>query len=429
MDGLAIMEQLNHQDVNVRLKALEGWIQENKPSLGEKEHVDVNNHIHTWYSFSPYSPVKAVAEAVKAGLATAGIMDHDSVAGVKEFVQAGKIAGLPVTSGMELRVSMKNIRIAGRRINNPDQDDVAYMAVHGIPHNRLEDAAEFCKPIFAQREIRNRQMVRALNEITGAYVGELDYDKDVLPLSKAHEGGSVTERHLLFALAGKIISALGKTPKVTSFLKDQLGVFVSSKNATYLEDPENPYYQFDLLGALKSGLVEKFYIPSNDTECPDVKKVLKFVDEIGAVSAYAYLGDVKDSVTGDKKEQKFEDGYLNELFSELKSLGFHAVTYMPSRNTAQQLQRVKILCNTFGLMEISGEDINSPRQKFICTALRDERFHNLIRSTYALIWHELSATQDKSLSLFSKESVSKTPDLKKRVDLYAQQFLDRRSSV
>lgn len=32
--------------------------------------------------------------------------------------------------------------------------------------------------------------------------------------------------------------------------------------------------------------------------------LLPWADEIGAISAYAYLGDVGNSVTGDKKAQK-----------------------------------------------------------------------------------------------------------------------------
>ena len=48
--------------------------------------VFVNNHIHTSYSFSPYTPTSAVYFAWKAGLRTAGIMDHDSISGAKEWV-------------------------------------------------------------------------------------------------------------------------------------------------------------------------------------------------------------------------------------------------------------------------------------------------------------------------------------------------------
>ena len=45
----------------------------------------VNNHIHTTYSFSPYSPSAAVFMAYMAGLETSGIMDHDSVGGAAEY--------------------------------------------------------------------------------------------------------------------------------------------------------------------------------------------------------------------------------------------------------------------------------------------------------------------------------------------------------
>ena len=100
---------------------------------------------------------------------------------------------------------------------------------------------------------------------------------------------------------------------------------------------------------------------------------------------------MSDSVTGDKKAQKFEDSYLPELFEVIHDLGFNAVTYMPSRNTEQQLVRLKEYCAKYGFMEISGEDINSPRQSFVCEALKNPIFENLIDSTWELIKHENEA--------------------------------------
>jgi len=130
------VEQLNAPERAERLDALKelhllylrGDIQK-QPVNAEY----VNNHIHTTYSFSPYSPSKAVWMAFLSGLSTAGIMDHDSVGGAREFVMAGKILQMPVTVGMECRVDMSATRLAGKRINNPDQNSIAYMAVHGIP--------------------------------------------------------------------------------------------------------------------------------------------------------------------------------------------------------------------------------------------------------------------------------------------------------
>ncbi len=428
MDHDILIEKLNDTELNIRLSALEELANNFKKGSSDSSYKDVNNHIHTWYSFSPYSPSKAVWAALSAGLDTAGIMDHDSVAGALEFIEAGRIAKLPVTVGAELRVDMKNTPVAGRRINNPDQDDVIYMAIHGIAHTRIKEVQDFFGPVQKHRNIRNQKMTENINNLTQKYVGRLDYEMDVIPVSKSHEGGSVTERHLLFALAGKIIATYGKGHKVTEFLSNTLNIKLSPKNMTYLNDENNIYYQYDLLGALKSDMVEKFYIPAKQ-ECPDVKTVLNFVGKIGAISAYAYLGDVEDSVTGDKKAQKFEDDYILQLFSVLKDLGFDAVTYMPSRNTVSQLDRVKALCTQYEFMEISGEDINSPRQDFICKALRDKRYQNLVSSTYALINHEISATENITKALFSDKVKSDYPDLNERIKIYSEEFIKRRKNM
>ena len=44
-------------------------------------------------------------------------------------------------------------------------------------------------------------------------------------------------------------------------------------------------------------------------------------------------------------------------------------------------------------MEISGEDINSPRQKFICGQLAEPQFAHLIKATWDLIDREKRETE------------------------------------
>lgn len=413
--------QLNDCDAHKRLEALrelKSLIDRGdlpKPVTGN----DVNNHIHTTYSFSPYSPAKAVWMAYHAGLKTAGIMDHDSLSGAREFIEAGKIIGIMTTIGVECRVSMKNTPLNGRRINNPDQKSVAYMAIHGIPHQNIDRVVEFFKPYVAARNRRNRAMVDNINKLTESAGIHTDFDRDVVPLSNFAEGGSITERHLLFAVSKNIVNTLGKGSRVVDFLKNELKMNVSSKNEGFLSDPDNSVYEYDLLGALKSDMVEKFYIDATD-ECPDVTEVIALAKEIGGISAYAYLGDVGNSVTGDKKAQKFEDDYIEELFDVLDTLGYNAVTYMPSRNTYEQLTRVRGLCNAHGLFQISGEDINSPRQKFICEAQRNPEFSNLYDATMALIGHEIAATEDINKAMFSDRTKAAYPDLEERIRRYKE---------
>ncbi|HZJ58200.1 MAG TPA: PHP domain-containing protein [Clostridia bacterium] len=379
----------------------------------------INNHIHTTYSFSPYSPGKAVWMAFNSGLATAGIMDHDSVSGAGEFIEAGRILGIATTVGIECRVDFSSTPLRGRRINNPDQDSIAYMAIHGIPHTQIQKVTDFFAPYTAERNKRNRAMTRNINRIMEPFDIELDFDREITPISQYGDGGSITERHLLFALSLKLVQKFGRGQELIEFLTRRIGIRIKSPILDHLTDKDNIFYEYDLLGLLKSDLVERIYIDATG-ECPDVREVIAFSKDIGAIPAYAYLGDVGDSVTGDKKPQKFEDDYLDLLFKVIKDLGFDAVTYMPTRNTMEQLKRVKDLCLSYGFFEISGEDINSPRQSFVCEILNNPIFENLIDSTWALIGHEAAATDDLSEGMFTDDTASRYPDLHRRIAVYRE---------
>ncbi len=404
------IERLNAPDMADRLDALRGLKamldagQIDKPATGN----DVNNHIHTTYSFSPYSPTKAVWMAYMTGLSTAGIVDHDSISGAREFIEAGKIMEFPTTIGFELRATHTGTALKNRRTNNPDQAGISYLTFHGVPHDRIDAVADFLRPVCVARGERNRAMCTKIALILDI---ALDYDRDVLPISFAHDGGSVTERHLLYAAGQKLIAQYGRGKALLGFLRELLPV--SGGVAEQLADADNPYYDYDLLGLLKSHLVEQFYVPAGQMECPDMREMVRFANENGIIVTYPYLGDVGNSVTGDKKAQVFEDGFLDELFETLYELGFRALSYMPSRNTMEQLTRLRALCDRYQMLQISGEDINSPRQKFICAAMRDPVFHNLLDTTWALIHHEQAASQDIALAFMRS-----TLPLAQRIEYY-----------
>ena len=380
-----ILQRLNHGSTEDRLSELRAVIaSESEKPVALPQFA--NNHIHTFYSFSPYSPTSAVYYARKAGLQTAGIMDHDSIAGAREFIEAGKIAGVATTIGLECRVSVAGTPLEGRRINNPDQKSVAYMALHGVPHGKIDMLQNVFKPLRDKRNLRNIKMVNNINAIVEPFGITLDFEYDVLPLSHFYEGGSVTERHIIFALCKKIISLAG-VDGTADFVENKMGVPLSAKQKEQLTDKANPYFEYDLLGVLKAQFVGKIYVDATD-ECLHISELAALAKDTGALLCYAYLGDVGDSVTGDKKTQKFEDDYLDLLFDVLQSNGIDAVTYMPSRNTPEQLTRIQNMCRERGISEISGEDINSPRQKFICEQLEQPQFRHLIDATWNLIRRE-----------------------------------------
>jgi hypothetical protein len=409
-------------DSQERLAALGALERESPP--GGKTTGEINNHIHTIYSFSPYTPSMAALRAREAGLEAAGSVDHDSIAAAEEMIAACSVLGMGGCAGFEVRVSFKIGEdgkagpFADRKINNPDSEGLAYMTVQGTPKPALPLIGAFLDPIRRERRLRTEAMTEAANSLLAeAGLEEIDFGEDILNRSQFARGGEITERHLLAAAADKLILKYGKGPALIEGLRTGFGLPVPPHIG--LADPANPHYLFDLLGILKSGFLSRIFIQPGEKECIPAKRVTDFAASIGAIPAYAYLGDVGESPTGDKKAEKFEDDYLEELFDELSRLGYKAVAYMPPRNTAAQLRRLRELCGERGFMEISGVDINSSRQSFNCPEVLRNEFRHLIDTTWALIAHERLTSLDPVLNLFSPENPLAARPLKDRLRAYA----------
>lgn len=412
------LTSLNSTVPDERLAALHALRESIQSDVAPTE--EVNNHVHSTYSFSPYTPTMIAVKAVQAGLKTVGIMDHDSVSGGREFLDACKELGIASTVGFEIRVNMDGTVVQGRKTNNPDEPNISYIAIHGIPVTKLPAAEKFLEPVHDARIARVRKEVGLLNDLLeDCGAPTLDFDADVLAVSQAPSGGSITERHVVYALALKLIEMHGRGQALVDFVERSMMIPVAGTLRSHLLDVDNPHYAYDLLGAFKSALVPRFFVRSGYDECVHVSEAVRFGNEIGAIPAYAYLGDVAESPTGDKKAEQFEDSYLDELIPELVRIGFKAVTYMPPRNTKEQMLRLQALCRKHGLMEISGVDINSSRQSFNCPILLEPEFLHLADAAWALIAHEKLAAVDPGLALFSPDNPLATRSLEERIATYS----------
>jgi hypothetical protein len=372
----------------------------------------------------------AALQARLAGLEAAGSVDHDSAGAAGEMIAACAALGMGGCTGFELRAGFKAEALAGRKINNPDSTGIIYMTVQGIPKPALPMVGAFLEPIRQERLRRTRAMAEGLNVILAGALGKrarggpavdplIDFEAEVLERSQYSRGGEITERHLLAAAAEKLIAAFGRGPGLAAGLAERFGIKAPPKLAAYLAEGRNPHYLYDLLGLLKTGLLPRVFIQPNDRECIPAAEVTAFASALGAIPAYAYLGDVGESPTGDKAAERFEDAFLPELFAELAGRGFRALTYMPPRNTAAQLARVQQYCGEWGFMEISGVDINSSRQSFNCPELLLPQYRRLTENTWALIAHERLASADSRMGLFSADNPLAAESLASRIRVYA----------
>jgi hypothetical protein len=187
--------------------------------------------------------------------------------------------------------------------------------------------------------------------------------------------------------------------------------------AALLSDPNNYHYLYDLLDVLRTEFLPAILIQPNEKECISADRVTSFAESISAIPAYVYLGDVAKSP--DRQAEKFEDDYIEELFKEIYRLGYRAVTYMPPRNTLQQLTKLQQLLVEYGLMELFGVGIESSRQFFNCPEILKKEFIGLIDTTWSLIAHEHLAAVDSRYGLYSLKNPLATLEIYERLDLYA----------
>ena len=78
------------------------------------------------------------------------------------------------TIGAECRASMAGTVLEGRKINNPDQATVAYVALHGVPHSRIDALADFFQPV---RQARARRLSSGADAIRAVDVHPGDGDE------------------------------------------------------------------------------------------------------------------------------------------------------------------------------------------------------------------------------------------------------------
>src|SRR4030043_995646 len=148
---------LNNGEPEKRLNNLRSILEEEKVEKLPRKQMDyyINNHIHTTFSFSCYTPAMSIWMAFRSGLQTAGIMDHDTISGAREFMMAGEIVGIPTTKGVECRADFSKTLLGGRKINNPDQRSIAYIAIHGVSDNQIDRMNAFFAPYREDRNKRN----------------------------------------------------------------------------------------------------------------------------------------------------------------------------------------------------------------------------------------------------------------------------------
>jgi hypothetical protein len=177
---------------------------------------------------------------------------------------------------------------------------------------------------------------------------ELDYDRDVLPLTPK---ANATERHICEAYECKAAKALPDTGTLTAFWKQKLG--------------DCPADSARLQALIRSKTMKRGgvgYVQPGEGSFPHMADMNRFVLECGAIPTLTWLDGTSD---GEKA--------IDELFAVAKSTGAAALNIIPDRNYTPGVkdQKVKNLYEVVALAEkhhfpiIVGTEMNAPGNKFV----------------------------------------------------------------
>lgn len=416
-----LIPRLNSQSKSERianLTVLKQIEDDDKFFIPKPNEHDIKIMLKTEYSSMPFKPTYLAYKLHEAGCVIAGIMDNDTLSGAKEFYDACNILDMKCLIGVEVKTYISRNKKRDIRINNVYQKDIINLCMTCIPINSIEKINNWLKKYRNRRNERNRKMLDLINKKYKYYGITIDFEKDVLPLSKYDEEGTVTEWHLIYALANKLVERFGRGQILSRFLIQELHIPLTEKmKQNLLNVTDNKRYIYDIINILQSE-IKHFYIDAQD-ECCSILEFIKLAKDTGSIVVYRYIGDIIQYVMGEYRVEKFEDSYLEELIAELKELGINAVAYEPSRLTDEQIKRISEICNKNDILQLSGETIYSARQDIKNDILKEEKYENLINNAWALTGNLKAAETGKESGIFSPSTVEKYPELSSRVMIYS----------
>ena len=133
----------------------------------------VDLHIHSIHSDGLYSPAELVTKAANEGLQTIALADHDSVDGIDEAIEAGRLLDIEVLPAVELSVEygqFHDVHLLGYLVDHHDQDFVGKLSEFRA--RRDERGREIIKKIN-DRLLRNNQQTISYTNVVGKVDGAL----------------------------------------------------------------------------------------------------------------------------------------------------------------------------------------------------------------------------------------------------------------
>lgn len=364
-----LVDALNSKFQWVRLSALKKIAKTQEFDSVQKT-FDTALQIHTYHSFSQFSPSLSAYVAHKFGLRVAGNMDNYTFKGAKEFIKASRILGLTYSIGTKFRLNFNEADVK-----------LANVAVMGVAV-RFIDQIQGALEKYRKRQIENVKLtVEAINKRFKKFNVQIDFEKDVAKTVKNGKEGVYLSKIAYLALARKLLK-IYDPQKIIETLAS-LNINLTPEQRELLTMEVNVYRDFDLCKALfefrSNFFAKKEYLQSDE--------VVENFHKFGAICAFELQIDKLLEYSEDNKKR------ILTLLESVKKQRFDGVGFDPNMVDDQLRNYLFDKLEEFELLPFLLYEIEFPRQSFAFSYPCARSKELMERSAYVVVGSEMSENQ------------------------------------
>ena len=403
MQSERLIEKLNNKLAFVRkasLKELKKRERADHSLVPNQNLHEVNMNIHTSYSFSPYSPTLAGYMAYKSGIKIACACDYGTLSGNDEFEYACEYLNINTVNGFEVTL-----------VNAKGEEGI--YGFYGINKNA---SSEFLPMLENFRSVCFKRVSNVCEKINKKLVKFdilVDFEKDVCKNANTKKGATLTLKHLYKATSEKIIEKFTKGRALADFLRNTLCLDIEEGAYNLLCDPNNPFYVYDLISALRNN----FSAVEGGLTPPALSDYLAVALKNSVIVSYEYHAPnnwLKNQTESQKTTEDFEN-----VLKGLKNEGVNAISISANNLSEKLLEEFVKLAEKNEMIVVFNERVEYPRDHFESLAPVAIKPY-LEKCAYALLGNYLSALNNLEDGFYTNKTITKVADFKQRLLIYAQ---------